>query len=905
MSSDDFNPKTPAVHGDKSISKARKWQKLAARVGSLDADVLAVIKGFLLLLGYTDEVANTFMSKRNRKIHNTGIDLPTMTLLLEDPRFFEGLQAVAPTDSITRDRFLKVLQTIAGAEWRISHTNRLANAVHGTISIKALAYILAAGASVGAEMSTLYAVWGQIQAPDPHTDLFFGEERGEDYRAVCTLPFLDTISLPLPKESGLEAIRCVFRWSQEVGDTINDIDANVVSIDWNGDVRDVCYHFKQELECQSGRQLPDEETKHLVALSHRRIERKKSVALAKSRRRSSLAVNTATALVRMETASTAHHCGLPETNFSGHSKLPSVASPPKPSTDGGNPSAVRSNTNGHAFHANRVIAAEEHTWAWDDAELGQEDQDSAKASSRGQPAGNFKRFAHKPHYRWFAEGFEFELDHCAPEVAAHVIVLNAPVSGQNLRTVSRVRMEVFNDRDELIADCPLDFKHVTGAECVIAVLQRAPVTKRDANATVQDMFYPQIIAEGARATDGSASSSTTPLASNNNGQPTATTVPSRSSTPLAPPTPLAPSTVRLKTAGSARSRGSRSGSASFFGELLETESATATATATDTLIPKQTEQQVGVATGPGSSACDAEVAEELGAPMFEPPPIFDEESLLSFEEYRMAHFGAAYQAQAGVRPETIGYEEFGLTRTTVGHNQVCTKIRTGWEFRAVCREVHRHDLFKEHAPRHFLCALPVVKEVLAESKILLVPSINPCDENGTFTSNANPAKKQSVKFAVDDDDAGTDGAQTSAPNAATQKLIDKLQRIDKTPTRSEVLTVGGKKSPPSQRSSPPLANSFSGATVPTPVDSSPSSPSDVLHTPGRSALGLAAGTAVSTTAHGNVQHSDAGDIRLYSPEERQAFRSRPIFNPFAMETGDLSVMQLGPDAPIWVLIRAR
>ena len=793
MSADDFNPKTPEVHGDKRISQAHKWQKLASRVGNLDGDVLAVIQGFLVLLGYTDELANAFMSKRKGFLHDTGLDFPTITLLLENPHFYEGLRAVSPADSVTRTRFMKVMQTVAGAEWRISPTNRLANAVHGTISIKALAYILAAGASVGAELTTLCSIWGQIKAPDPNTGLYFGEDRDENYHAVCTLPFIDTIPLPLPEDSSLETIRCVFRWSQEVGDAILDeIDVNVVSIDWNGDVRDVCYHFKQDLECKSGRQLSDEETKELVTLSDQLRSKVRSAALGKQTCRSQMASGRAA-------AANGSRLDVAEINFSGKAKLPGVTS--VASCD-----AVRR----HRFRANRVIAAEDHTWAQTQAP---EEQDTAEASNEAAAPSaaekaRFQKFAHKPHFRWWAEGFGFELDRCSAEVAAHVIVLNAPVAGENLRTVQRVRMEVFNDQDELVAECPLDFKHVTGAECVIAALQRAPISKRKARATPANMFSP----------------------------PVTTSRRNRSREAHTPPADSADNVLSGR-AQSSRPSSTRSGA---FGEMLETLAA----------------DDDGIA----NNADD----ERLPAPTStNTAPSFDPDSLLSLEEYRMAHFGSAYRAQSGIHPETIGYEEFEETRTTVGHNQVRTQVRTGWEFRAVCRQVQRRDVHDLDVPQHFLCALPLCRKILDESGIILGP------KKGSLKHIDEPSfPPATVTFVLADD--GNSNPRTSAPNAATQQLLDNLQYVKPIPRFSVDFDAGASISEDEQRlpfspSPPPHIEATAEPTF-HPVSSARSDGAN----------------ADAPSSHGG-QH-----VRLSPhPEVRQAFRSRPVFNPFAMETGDL------------------
>jgi hypothetical protein len=43
---------------------SKRWKKVAVRVGTLDHDVVAVLRGFLMLLGYTDVVAQKMMNRK-------------------------------------------------------------------------------------------------------------------------------------------------------------------------------------------------------------------------------------------------------------------------------------------------------------------------------------------------------------------------------------------------------------------------------------------------------------------------------------------------------------------------------------------------------------------------------------------------------------------------------------------------------------------------------------------------------------------------------------------------------------------------------------------------------------------------------------------------------------------------
>jgi hypothetical protein len=175
---------------------------------------------------------------------------------------------------------MAVFHTLHGVEWKISATNRLISQVHGALSIKALSYIMASAGAIGADLSEVCTIYGQIKAPKPNMKAYFGELRVPESAYLYPLPYLDTLNLPLPAIDEKESIRCVVRWSQEYNGTelVQEVDANVVAIDWTGECRDVAYHFKKEMSCKSVRTLKKDEVIQLIdfadaELRHTRVKK--------------------------------------------------------------------------------------------------------------------------------------------------------------------------------------------------------------------------------------------------------------------------------------------------------------------------------------------------------------------------------------------------------------------------------------------------------------------------------------------------------------------------------------------------------------------------------------------------------------------------------------------------------
>ena len=68
-------------------------------------------------------------------------------------------------------------------------------------------------------------------------------------------------------EAIIDEIKALNQQRGDLLESIAEIDANLIAIDWNGQCHDVIYHFKPELYCGSSRSLVTEEVVRLVKLS--------------------------------------------------------------------------------------------------------------------------------------------------------------------------------------------------------------------------------------------------------------------------------------------------------------------------------------------------------------------------------------------------------------------------------------------------------------------------------------------------------------------------------------------------------------------------------------------------------------------------------------------------------------
>ena len=260
----DFDPLEAVMQRPDNMRKRRSivadlWRKTATKATAVSPDVHAVLKAFVLVLGYTDAVADAHLNREK------GLDWEAITAIVEDEVLYQGLLSVWLPHHVTRARLLPALQCLAGVEWRVSKLNTICSAVHGTLAIKALAYILATAEAVGCPTSEMLTEWGTIEPPATDSVSYWGEDRTDKHALLCPIPIFNTVPVPHDSAGNSGTIRCVIRWSQERAYP-TEVDANLIVFDWVGDVRDVIYDFKPKAFGQSARMLDMNEVLSLVTL---------------------------------------------------------------------------------------------------------------------------------------------------------------------------------------------------------------------------------------------------------------------------------------------------------------------------------------------------------------------------------------------------------------------------------------------------------------------------------------------------------------------------------------------------------------------------------------------------------------------------------------------------------------
>ena len=236
-------------------SKPRKrwaaaFQKTSEQLyTNVDQQTVSVLRAYLILLGHDTAQVTTM-----QKIFET----------LTTPRFFDSLSSAWIPADLPRQRLMNAFESLNGVEWRINRTNRLCKLLHGPLAIKCLSFILMAAASVGADTSECYKEWGMIAAPPQDMPGFFGMDKPTP-NLLSPTPGASFVELPMVETP----VRCLVRWCQPFGSE-KEVDANIVAIDWTGQVRDVVYHFKHSTFCGSAKVLDDDEVERLAELSDTR-----------------------------------------------------------------------------------------------------------------------------------------------------------------------------------------------------------------------------------------------------------------------------------------------------------------------------------------------------------------------------------------------------------------------------------------------------------------------------------------------------------------------------------------------------------------------------------------------------------------------------------------------------------
>lgn len=216
-----------------------------------------VLRAFMILVGYNDEVANTITSSKN------GLDMKNVEFIMYTPGFFEALQVYWVPGEVNRSRMMAAFHAMDGLSWKIEIANPICNSAHGALAIKCLAYIKMAAESMGCDTRKVYMSHGELASLPRAANTFFGVEL-QHAATVAPFPFIRTRDLGKdPDTQSGGTIKVVVRWGQEFGDE-NEIDANLIAIGADGQCLDVAYHFKPELYCGSARVLIDEEAAELA-----------------------------------------------------------------------------------------------------------------------------------------------------------------------------------------------------------------------------------------------------------------------------------------------------------------------------------------------------------------------------------------------------------------------------------------------------------------------------------------------------------------------------------------------------------------------------------------------------------------------------------------------------------------
>ena len=238
---------------------AALWRETATKSIAVSKEVHSVLKALLIMVGYTDEVVNLHLNRKE------GLDWEAITAVVEDKVFYQGLDRLWLPKHLTRDQLLPALQCLAGVEYRISKVNKICSAVHGTMAIKALAYILTAAEAVGCHTSEIFTEWGTIKPPAVDSPHYWGEDRKDKHANLCPFPMQNTVPVPHDAAGDSHNIRCVVRWSQQCAYP-TEVGASLIIMDWVGEVRDVVYDFKPKTFGQSARMLTQNEVISLMVL---------------------------------------------------------------------------------------------------------------------------------------------------------------------------------------------------------------------------------------------------------------------------------------------------------------------------------------------------------------------------------------------------------------------------------------------------------------------------------------------------------------------------------------------------------------------------------------------------------------------------------------------------------------
>jgi len=803
MNADDFDPRGPELKERFQERAHHKWKRAAVRSGENDPAVLVVLRGFLTLLGYTDELVD------EKRLTTTGMDWGCMALLLRDGAFFDALEHVWLPTTLTRTRMIQALQCIDGIEWRISHINNLCNATHGPLALKALAYILTTAEAIGAETTPMYTAWGQLAAPTFETKAYFGPDY-ETLPTMSLLPIRNKHALPIrdcrvavddpngtkrandvgemakvqeekeeeegvgekkaggtKRARGYGKIKCIMKWSQEFS-KLREIDASVLAIDWNGDIRDTVYHFKPTSFCDSGRLLETEEVQKLVAEGHRlrNVPRKTQPA-------------SPTQNIVMEAGDSENDDANDENYgptgeallFGPNPVLPSIpsrASPTSPTfDDDARPKTAkeaRANTAKKIREAGETANAEDAaaaaaaattktavaedtvpdpkgqqkeqqeqpvtrevsnaelavssaqttTWSWDE-----EFAEKCKNLRMAKSTNRAVMVPSKPDIIKHAEGFEFDLDEAPAEVAAFALVINAPVQKESLRSCEVVELEFYTEDDVWITGYSVDLETIQYSECVLGFVQRKAVPQSEAS---RDAPAPSPCADVPAPSPAADAPAPSPAAAD------AADAPAPSPVATDTPSPLAADAPATSPAADADADAPAS---------LSATDKPAMPTATITLGGRIAAAAATPLLAPSSSDHSASTS---------PTGLLNRKDMFTVADFCNAQFQDLYRQVEGVDADEIDAKKFVRVRRTLGHKGLLCADTLGWEIHAVCKEniIDRETVNVENEP-NFTQVLELCQDHLFEQGLCLPNSVT--ESEGEQMQQKNSTKQAALAFA--------------------------------------------------------------------------------------------------------------------------------------------------------------